>query len=82
MLSDAYMTRVFYKTGRSGTANAMLGLVGGNLGFQLIVLYVQMRNRKKYKWRTILFEFLTIVTFLKPGESSRIAAPPPAPLLT
>jgi hypothetical protein len=72
MLSDAYMIHVYHETGRPGTANALLGMVGASLVFQSIVVYAQNHKLKKNMWKTLLFEFLSIVTFVKPGEH-----PPP-----
>jgi hypothetical protein len=67
-VSDAYMVNVYYVAGRSGPANALLGMVGANLGGQLIIVYVQTHGLKKDRWRTIFFESLSVVSFVKPGE--------------
>jgi hypothetical protein len=75
-LSDAYMVNVYYTTGRSSTANGLLGMVGANISYQLFVSYLQMRNRKNDdKWRAGLFEILAIVSFTKPGvDAYRVAS--------
>jgi hypothetical protein len=89
MLSDAYMVGLYRKTGRPGTANSLLGMVGANLGFQLVVMYAKCHSIKKHKWRIMLVEFLSIVSFVKPGEPpphppsppSRVRPPPHPPFL-
>ncbi|GMI53005.1 hypothetical protein TeGR_g2903 [Tetraparma gracilis] len=69
------MVDLYYKTGRPGTANALLGMVGANLVFQLLVVYSKCHSIKKNKWRTMLFEVLSIVTFSKPGvDAYRVAS--------
>lgn len=79
MLSDAYMINVYFETARPGTANALLGMVGANLGWQVIVMYGATHSLKKDKWKTILLEFLSIVTFMKPGAAVRQSPPNPTP---
>jgi hypothetical protein len=76
MLSDAYMIDLYYKTGRSGTAGALLGMVGANLVYQLVVVTGKCTGMKKGKWRTMLFEVLAIVSFMKPGATSPSHLPP------
>ncbi|GMI40477.1 hypothetical protein TeGR_g12310, partial [Tetraparma gracilis] len=75
MISDAYMVNAYYVAGRSGPANALLGMVGGNLCFQLIIVTVQTQRLKKDKWRTRFFEFLSVISFMKPGvDAYRVAS--------
>jgi hypothetical protein len=78
-LSDAFMVDLYYKTGRPGTANALLGMVGANLVYQLVVVTAKCHSIKKDKWRTMLFEVLSIVTFSKPGATP-FSPPPKTPL--
>jgi MFS family permease len=74
-LSDAYMINAFYEMGEAGTANGLLAMVVANLAFQAIGVYVQTHNLKKDKWRTVLFEMLSVVTFAKPGvDAYRVAS--------
>ncbi|GMI33238.1 hypothetical protein TeGR_g2776, partial [Tetraparma gracilis] len=74
-LSDAYIVDLYYKTGRPGTANALLGMMGANLVFQLVIVTTKCHSVKKDKWRTMLFEVLSIVTFSKPGvDAYRVAS--------
>ncbi|GMI53009.1 hypothetical protein TeGR_g2903 [Tetraparma gracilis] len=50
-------------------------MVGANLVFQLLVVYSKCHSIKKNKWRTMLFEVLSIVTFSKPGvDAYRVAS--------
>jgi hypothetical protein len=79
MLSDAYMVDLYRKTGRPGTSNSLLGMVGANLVFQLVITYSKCNNMKKDKWKTMLFEFLSIVSFMKPGALSPAISPPSPP---
>jgi hypothetical protein len=72
------MVKIYYDTGRPGTANALLGMVGGSLFFQLIVVYAQNHNLKKNKWKIMFIELLSIITFLKPGEKTHVNPPPPS----
>jgi hypothetical protein len=75
MVSDAYMIILYYKTKRPGTAKALLGMVGANLVFQLVVVTGKCHNMKKDKWRTILLEMLAVVAFVKPGvDAHRVAS--------
>ncbi|GMI33932.1 hypothetical protein TeGR_g14783, partial [Tetraparma gracilis] len=72
--SDAYMINKFYEMGDAGAANGLLAMVGANLAFQLIIVYVQTQGLKKNKWRTALFEMLSVITFVKPGlDAHRVA---------
>jgi hypothetical protein len=72
--SDAYMINKFYEMGNAGAANGLLAMVGANLAFQLIIVYVQTQGLKKNKWRTALFEMLSVITFVKPGlDAHRVA---------
>jgi hypothetical protein len=74
-LSDAYMIKTFYESGATGTANGLLAMVGANLLYQLLIVHVQVQGLKKDKWRTALFEMLTVVTFTKPGiDAYRVAS--------
>jgi hypothetical protein len=75
MISDAYMINTFYTTGKGGTANGLLAMVGTNLSFQMVIVYMQTQGLKKNKLRTMLFEMLTVVTFVKPGvDAYRVAS--------
>jgi hypothetical protein len=74
-LSDAYMINEFYEMGDTGTAKGLLAMVGANLAFQTIVVLAQSYGLKKNKWRTMLFEMLTVVAFVKPGiDAHRVAS--------
>jgi hypothetical protein len=73
--SDAYMINDFFNTGRSGTAKALLGMVGANLLYQSLVVYVQTTGLKKNRWKAMIFGILSIVTFSKPGvDAYRVAS--------
>ncbi|GMI43183.1 hypothetical protein TeGR_g14391 [Tetraparma gracilis] len=73
--SDAYMVSDFFATGRSGAAAGLLAMVGANLGAQSLIVYMQTQGLKKDKWRSMLFEFLTVITFSKPGvDAYRVAS--------
>ena len=75
MLSDAVMVDLYYKTDRPGTANALLGMVGASLVFQVTVTCIKCLGMKKDKWKTVLVETLTVVTFVKPGvDAYRVAS--------
>ncbi|GMI18901.1 hypothetical protein TeGR_g14830 [Tetraparma gracilis] len=74
-LSDAYMINQFYEKGNTGTAKSLLVMVGANIAYQTFVVYVQTQGLKKKKWRTMLFEMLTVITFTKPGiDAYRVAS--------
>ena len=76
MASDAYIVNEFYNTDRVGSAKALLGMVCANMGFQLIIVYVQTVGLKhKDRWKTRLFEILSVAIFTKPGvEAYRVAS--------
>jgi hypothetical protein len=75
MLSDAWMISKFYEMGEAGTANSLLAMVGANLAFQVLVVYIQTQGLKKDKWRTMLYEMLSVLTFVKPGlDAYRVAS--------
>ncbi|GMI38344.1 hypothetical protein TeGR_g7204 [Tetraparma gracilis] len=75
VVTDSYMIHTYFTTGRAGTANALLGMLLGNLGFQAVVVYIQAQGLKKDKVRTLLFELLTVVSFVKPGvDAFRVAS--------
>jgi hypothetical protein len=75
-LSDAYMIKTFYDMGDTANAKGLLAMVGANLFFQLVLVYVQSQGVKKDKWSIrVLFELLTVVTFTKPGiDAYRVAS--------
>ena len=74
-LSDAYMIKTFYDVGDTGNARGLLAMVGANLAAQTIIVYLQTQGLKKNKWRTALFEMLTVVSFVKPGmDAYRVAS--------
>ncbi|GMI21527.1 hypothetical protein TeGR_g3935 [Tetraparma gracilis] len=74
-LSDAYMIKTFYDMGDTANAKGLLAMVGANLAFQGIIVYAQVQGLKKNKWKTMLFEMLTVVSFVKPGiDAHRVAS--------
>ena len=74
-ISDAYMINEFYVMGKVSTANGLLAMVGANIGFQGLVVFVQTQGLKKDKWRTALVEMLSVITFTKPGlDAYRVAS--------
>jgi hypothetical protein len=65
----------FFKTDRTGPAKALLGMVGGNLAFQLGLVVIQTHGLKKNKWKKRFYEILSVVTFSKPGlDAYRVAS--------
>ena len=74
MVSDSYMMRIFFTTGRSGAGYALVGMVSGNLVFQLIVVVLQTVGLMKNKWRTMFIEILSVVSFTKPGWDAYLLA--------
>jgi hypothetical protein len=74
-LSDGYMIKKFFETGNRGAAVGLLGMVGSNLAFQMLIVYGQTQGLKKTKWRIRLFEMLTVVAFVKPGiDAHRVSS--------
>jgi hypothetical protein len=74
-LSDAYMIDEFSKMGNTGAANSLRAMVGANLAFQTLIVYGQNQGLKKDKWKTVLVETLTVITFVKPGvDAYRVAS--------
>ncbi|GMI58802.1 hypothetical protein TeGR_g3683 [Tetraparma gracilis] len=74
-LSDAYMIKTFYDMGDTANAKGLLAMVGANLAYQMLIVYMQTQGLKKNKWRTALFEMLTVVSFTKPGfDAYRVAS--------
>ncbi|GMI25822.1 hypothetical protein TeGR_g8117 [Tetraparma gracilis] len=74
-LSDAYMINVFYVTGNVRAAKGLLAMVGANVAWQTLLVYMQTQGLKKNKWRTAFFEMLTVVFFVKPGiDAHRVAS--------
>ena len=74
-LSDAFMAKTFYDMGDTGNAMGLLAMVGANVAFQMLIVYVHVQGLKKDKWRTMLFEMLTVVSFVKPGiDAHRVAS--------
>jgi hypothetical protein len=74
-LSDAYMIDQFHKMGDIGTAKGLLAMVGANIAYQMCIVVVQNRGLKKNKWKTMLFEMLSVFTFVKPGvDAYRVAS--------
>jgi hypothetical protein len=74
-LSDAYMIKTFYDMGDTANAKGLLAMVGANLATQGVIVYAQCQGLKKNRWRTALFEMLTVVSFVKPGiDAYRVAS--------
>jgi nitrate/nitrite transporter NarK len=74
-LSDAFMINEFYEMGETGTANGLLAMVGANVAYQMLIVYIQTHGLKKNKWKTALFEMLTVISFVKPGvDAHRVAS--------
>jgi hypothetical protein len=74
-LSDAYMINQFFVMGKIGTAKSLLAMVGANLAFQSTVVCMQAHGLKKNKWGTMLFEMISVFTFVKPGvDAYRVAS--------
>jgi hypothetical protein len=74
-LSDAFMIKTFYDMGDMANANGLLAMVGANLAYQVLIVYVQTHGLKKNKWRTMLLEMLSVITFVKPGvDAHRVAS--------
>jgi hypothetical protein len=69
------MIKTFYDIGDMANAMGLLAMVGANLAYQVLIVYVQTQGLKKNKWRTMLFEILTAVLFVKPGvDAYRVAS--------
>ena len=74
-VSDVFMVNKFYEMGEAGTAEGLLAMVGGNVAFQTLLVAAQTQGLKKNKWRTMLFEMLSVVSFVKPGlDAHRVAS--------
>ncbi|GMI20900.1 hypothetical protein TeGR_g4684 [Tetraparma gracilis] len=74
-LSDAYMIKTFNDMGDTANAKGLLAMVGANLAIQGLIVYAQCQGLKKNRWRTALFEMLTVVSFVKPGiDAYRVAS--------
>jgi hypothetical protein len=74
-LSDAYMINQFDEMGDTGTAKGLLAMVGANIVWQLIIVYAQTQGLKKKRWKTALFEMVTVISFSKPGvDAYRVAS--------
>jgi hypothetical protein len=75
MASDAYVVRLYFSLGRASTAYSLLAMVGVNLLWQCLLVFVQTHGLKRDKWRTMLTELLAVVTFTKPGlDAYRVAS--------
>jgi hypothetical protein len=75
MLSDAYMINVFFVTGRDGAAEGLLAMILINLLYQVLIVYLNAAGLKKNKWRKLLFEIASVVSFVKPGlDAYRVAS--------
>ncbi|GMI22228.1 hypothetical protein TeGR_g2008 [Tetraparma gracilis] len=74
-LSDAYMINQFYEMGDTGTAKGLMAMVGANAAWQTIIVYGQTQGLKKDRWRTVIFEMLSVFMFVKPGvDAHRVAS--------
>jgi hypothetical protein len=69
------MINQFFVVGNTGAANGLIGMVGGNLAFQALIVVGQNQGLKKDRNKTILFEMLSVVSFVKPGlDAHRVAS--------
>jgi hypothetical protein len=69
------MINFYFAAGNAGAAKGLLAMVGANVAWQTLIVYMQTQGLKKDKWRTVLFEMLTVVSFVKPGvEAHRVAS--------
>ena len=62
MVSDSYMIRNFFMTGRSGAGYALVGMVCGNVAFQLFIVTMQTAGLTNNKWRTMLIDILSVMS--------------------
>ena len=45
------------------------------VAYQTLIVYIQTHGLKKNKWKTALFEMLTVISFVKPGvDAHRVAS--------
>jgi hypothetical protein len=81
MASDAYVVRLYFSLGQTSTAYSLLAMVGANMLWQSLLVYVQTNGLKRDKWRNRLAELLAVVTFSKPGlDAYRVASGAEPPL--
>jgi hypothetical protein len=74
MISDSVIIADYYDTGRNSYANLMVGMVLGNIIFQLLIVTAQTRKIGSSRWRTFFLDSLAVVTFVKPGlDAWRVA---------
>ncbi|GMI41994.1 hypothetical protein TeGR_g8255 [Tetraparma gracilis] len=75
MVSDAVVIMDFYAKGQTGFAVSLMGMIGTNMLLQAGIVNMQTRGLKKDKIRKMLFDFMTILTFTKPGvDAWRVAS--------
>ncbi|GMI24873.1 hypothetical protein TeGR_g5923 [Tetraparma gracilis] len=75
MASDAVVIMDFNSKGQTGFAVALMGMIGANMLLNSFIIWVQTSGLKKDKFRTMIFELMTIVTFTKPGvDAWRVAS--------
>ena len=75
LLSDAFVVKTYLDAGQKGDAVALMAMVGVNLLSQLAMVMLQNKGLKKDKWKTVLVETLTVITFVKPGvDAYRVAS--------
>lgn len=67
MMSDTVMIRNLFKTGQSEFAYPMIGMIGANVGVQLLMTVVQNVGLKKDRAKSLAVDVLSIVTLTKPG---------------
>jgi len=75
MVSDTIVILGFRRTGNMHYASLLMGMIGLNLAFQLMITFVQTVGLKKGRAKALLVEALAIVTFTKPGlDAWRVAS--------
>ena len=67
MISDTVVILDFRRTGNMHYASLLMGMIGLNLVFQLLIAFLQTVGLKQSRMKSFLFEALSIVTFTKPG---------------
>ncbi|GMI24347.1 hypothetical protein TeGR_g5808 [Tetraparma gracilis] len=67
MVSDSVVIIDYYATDRSGYATLLVGMVLGNLFFQVLLVYGQTRGIGTSRLRTFFLDSLAVVSFVKPG---------------
>jgi hypothetical protein len=68
MASDVFIVKQYINEGNVSIAKKLIIMIGANMVCQFLIIFLQTKNLKKDRWKTLARGILASATFIKPGE--------------